>query len=1043
MSSALGDRAERERREDQRCPEHQRARQNTRALKNRPIPDRDDPRSRKRHRAKTQQKTEALARETKRLKPNSGARQTQHNTEGLSRGDRTPTQPTPEALARGSGLPQPNTEEPARKQNLLPQPITEEPSPVTQKKTRFASLSATAKELQAVSDDEETPDEPPKEKTKVERVAEKRNRARVERADATDQKLLSKYLPTNIDDFLPSAIPGPDDSFTPPAWLMEAIEEVMNSTAPIPKAPPVKFDLSEESIQHNTELLKGCELDMQELLVKHQDTTLGFGSEFRPIEQMEKILGRHPNFSFFSEVLTNGMDYHFTEELSEEQRKAEVRAMITRGNHQSVKEDWQEVAKLLEKDVLHGFSLPVHPDVVPDITRAMVQPAGVVKQFSLREDGSRTLKRRLTQDLSFPLTFWGASVNNRIDMDAYTEMIYGWCLTRIIHFIVALRLAYPLLPIFIVKYDYSDAYRRIAHSPMAAAQSIIVFAGIAYIALRLTFGGSPNPPTWCAFSEMVTDLSNEIALCKEWDHTTLRSPAQPKTPTPIVFPDDIPFAPAMPMAVHVPTTVTARTDSFIDDLIRVFLDTPENREREPHAVPLAIHVTSRPHMGPAEPVKRRGLLSAPKLEAEGTPAEEQIVLGWLLDTRRLLILLPFDKYEAWSSDLQTILLDKRVTYGELESTLGRLNHVGYIIPLARHFLNKLRLRIRQRRHKHQHISLNSEELEDLDLWCFFLSAARTGISLNRVTTRKPSKICWSDSCPYGIGGFLLSGRAWRIRIPPSSPIYGVDIANNVLEFLGMMVTVWLVILECKEQNSTQDCILALGDNTSAIGWLYKSSRLIPGSPYYEPVQLIARKLARLITGSTHCLASQHIKGENNVVSDLLSYAGDVRGDAHPLAPDSPSDTVLTARFHLHLPQLIPTGFDISPLPNEISSFVILALQTIESSLIRSRKKPTKNETASGADGSRSASKPASNLTLSSLEYPTEKLNSSSEPFSPSIEWLRGARQEPFLANVRAPWFRQLCAMPQAIWLRRSGVTSNGAPFTSREAPSYFPPSQPS
>jgi hypothetical protein len=57
----------------------------------------------------------------------------------------------------------------------------------------------------------------------------------------------------------------------------------------------------------------------------------------------------------------------------------------------------------------------------------------------------------------------------------------------------------------------------IAHSASAAVQSVIVVAGIAYIELRLTFEGSPNPPTWCAFSEMVTDLSNEIPLCDDWD----------------------------------------------------------------------------------------------------------------------------------------------------------------------------------------------------------------------------------------------------------------------------------------------------------------------------------------------------------------------------------------------------------------------------------------------------------------------------------------------------------------------------------------------
>jgi hypothetical protein len=896
------------------------------------------------------------------------------------------------------------------------------------------------------TDIEAEPDPEPtdgKERDGLTKVAERRNLKRVSDADATDHRLLSKYLPATINEFLPNVVTGPDDSFVPPAWLMQAIEQVAASEVPTPLAPPIKFDLSDESVKFNSELLQNSDLDLEQFLMKHQDTTLNFGSEFRPIEDLEKILGRHPNFGFFSEVLANGMDYRFTEQLSEEQRKAEVTAMMERGNHQSVQEDSDEVAKLLAKDVLQGFSLPVSPDLVPDLAHAMVQPAGVVRQFGLQQDGSRLLKRRLTQDLSFPLTFPSASVNKRIDMAAYVEMIYGWCLSRVIHFIVALRLAHPTKRIFIMKYDYSDAYRRVAHSASAAAQSIIIFAGVAYIALRLTFGGSPNPPTWCSFSEMVTDLSNEIPLCKDWDHESLRSPAQPETPSPVLLPDDVPIAEAMPLAVGIPTTVTARSDSFIDDLIRVFLDTPLNREREPHAVPLAIHVTSRPHAGDKEPVKRREIVSNPKLVAEGGPAEDQIVLGWTLNTRTLLVILPHDKFEAWSRDLRVIIAERRGTFGQLETTVGRLNHAAYIIPLSRHFLHRIRLRLRVRKHKKQALSLTQSELDDFSLWVFFLSQARAGISMNQMTIRRPSKICWSDSCPFGIGGFLISGRAWRIRIPESSPLYGLDIANNVLEFLGMMMTIWLVLVECEENDSHQDCILALGDNTSAIGWLYKSGKLPIDSPYYNAVQFIARQLARLVTGSSHCLASQHIKGDKNTVADLLSFAGDTRGEAHPLAPDYPSDRVLTERFHSCLPQLIPAGFNISPLPSEISSFAIQALQTLESSLTPSRSQPTRTKTESGDAGLRFAPKPASTLTLSSLNYTSRKPSSSCAPFCPSTEWLAGAQQAPFLASVRAPWFQQLCAMPQAIWLRRSGVTSNGVPFTSKGARSCAPPFGPS
>jgi hypothetical protein len=291
------------------------------------------------------------------------------------------------------------------------------------------------------------------------------------------------------------------------------------------------------------------------------------------------------------------MHNKFTTELTSEQRLEELDANVKRGNHKSAESEPEKVISLLAKDVRHGFSLPVLPDLAYKLLDALVQPCGMVRQFALNASGGRELKTRLTQDLSHSITEEKISVNDRIDMSQYADMIYGWCLSRIIHFIVALRLRYPNRRIFLSKYDYSDAYRRVAHSAKAAVQSIIIFAQIAYIALRLTFGGSPNPPTWCAFSEMVSDLSNEIPLCADWDPETLHSPDHPVAPDPKPYPADVPFGQARPMAVTIPTTVTARTDCFIDDLIRVFLDSPRARAREPHAVPLAIFITSRPHAG--------------------------------------------------------------------------------------------------------------------------------------------------------------------------------------------------------------------------------------------------------------------------------------------------------------------------------------------------------------------------------------------------------------------------------------------------------------
>ena len=69
------------------------------------------------------------------------------------------------------------------------------------------------------------------------------------------------------------------------------------------------------------------------------------------------------------------------------------------------------------------------------------------------------------------------------------------------------------------------------------------------------------------------------------------------------------------------------------------------------------------------------------------------MLGWTLDTRALLILLPFDKYLAWVQDLSDIMKTGKVTLKQLEFLIGRLNHAAYVVPLSRHFLTRLRRRL--------------------------------------------------------------------------------------------------------------------------------------------------------------------------------------------------------------------------------------------------------------------------------------------------------------------------------------------------------------
>jgi hypothetical protein len=65
------------------------------------------------------------------------------------------------------------------------------------------------------------------------------------------------------------------------------------------------------------------------------------------------------------------------------------------------------------------------------------------------------------------------------------------------------------------------------------------------------------------------------------------------------------------------------------------------------------------------------------------------------------------------------------------------------------------------------------------LW--FLEIARQGIDMNLVAFRHPTHVYWSDSCPFGLRGYLDEGFAWRFEIPKDLRFRAL---NNLLEYIA-------------------------------------------------------------------------------------------------------------------------------------------------------------------------------------------------------------------------------------------------------------------
>ena len=94
--------------------------------------------------------------------------------------------------------------------------------------------------------------------------------------------------------------------------------------------------------------------------------------------------------------------------------------------------------------------------------------------------------------------------------------------------------------------------------------------------------------------------------------------------------------------------------------------------------------------------------------------------------------------------------------------------------------------------------------------------ARRGVDINNVTFSEPTCIYISDACEHGIGGFNMSGMAWRFNLPDK--MQG-KFTINLLEFIAAAITVHLTVVAADNPQKP----LALTDSSSVLGWMYKAS----------------------------------------------------------------------------------------------------------------------------------------------------------------------------------------------------------------------------
>ena len=366
------------------------------------------------------------------------------------------------------------------------------------------------------------------------------------------------------------------------------------------------------------------------------------------------------------------------------------------------------------------------------------------------------------------------------------------------------------------------------------------------------------------------------------------------------------FGVAMEADVKLDPNCKDGTDGFIDDGACAVLASPSNSRmvaRGAQAALMSLFLVFRPLAAALEPIKRPNAPSLRKLEAEGMLREVITFLGWKIDTRAFTISLPEDKWINWRNEITMCLTRPHVTPEVLASLVGRLNHVCFVIPDARHFMNHLQKMKQVAEDRGRSIQISLGAKKDLQLWLQFLEYAASGISINLVVFRKPTLQSLSDASPWGIGGLsptTLVG--WRHEF---TELKQRSFTMNCKEHIGVVVD---SIIQAKYDTSKADfpCYLHRSDNTSAVGWMHKSNHDPDEAPIHNA---ISRFHASFMMSRKACHYSQHLPGIENVVTDCLSR------DFHL------SDAQITAMLTSVHPSLTNLGIKIVQVPEEVTSWI--------------------------------------------------------------------------------------------------------------------------
>lgn len=226
-----------------------------------------------------------------------------------------------------------------------------------------------------------------------------------------------------------------------------AIKSIAETPTPTPKLAQFRFSTETASVVHNTQLLQNADNNFTKNINEHQDTSLSYSTEFRSLEFLSSICKNHNTFPFCANLHQHGMNYAFKRTLSNDESMAKLNVNIARGNHRLATKRPEVLEEKLEREEIRIFC--------PGVSLVILQHSGHNGTYLWPCNSTRTRGYQIDSLTTYP----SPSQERTLQLTAgavwmHTQnFFYGFYISRIIHFIVALKERFPNNKILISKWS--------------------------------------------------------------------------------------------------------------------------------------------------------------------------------------------------------------------------------------------------------------------------------------------------------------------------------------------------------------------------------------------------------------------------------------------------------------------------------------------------------------------------------------------------------------------------------------------------------------